>query len=88
MSGSLPAFHAITASTANSGIVWMRARIARARPCDIRNSAASAPQATTNAAPIIAGNVQSAELARAAAACSTAPAETGPAAPRFHRARL
>ena len=32
MSGSLPAFHAITASTANSGIVWMRARIARASP--------------------------------------------------------
>ena len=83
MFGSLPAFHAITASTANSGIVWIRARIARARPCDIRNSAASAPQATTNAAPIIAGNVQSVAHGEPAAACSAAPASSSRALPNF-----
>src|SRR5512141_2277140 len=61
MSGFLPAFHAITASTANSGSVWTSARTASARPWEIRNSAASAPHATRNADAIIAGNVQSAE---------------------------
>ncbi len=65
MSGFFPAFQAITASTANSGIVWMSARMARASPWEIRNSAASAPHATTNAAPIIAGKVHSADQAEA-----------------------
>ena len=74
MSGFLPAFQAMTASTANSGIVWISARIASASPCEIRNSAASAPQATTKAAPIIAGKVQSADQAEPGAPCSTAAA--------------
>src|SRR6476660_2243338 len=71
--GFFPAFQAMTASTANSGNVWRRARIASASPCETRNSAASAPQDTRNAATIMDGNVQrafsgEAELA-AAAAC-------------------
>src|SRR5262249_35212966 len=70
MSGFLPAFQAITASTANSGRVWISARIASARPCDIRNSAASAAHATTNAAPIIAGNVHVADHAEPGTTCS------------------
>src|SRR2546430_6225639 len=50
-SGSRPASQAITASTANSGRVCSQARIARARPWEMRNCAASAPQATRNAVP-------------------------------------
>src|ERR1700681_1656314 len=74
MAGFFPAFQAITASTANSGIVWMRARTARASPWDIRNSAASAPHATTKAAPIIAGKVQNDAQEEDAAACPAADA--------------
>src|SRR5437764_8778984 len=59
--GSLPACHAITASTANSGSVCSHARIASASPCEIRNCAASAPQAMTNAEKRMQGNVQIAE---------------------------
>ena len=70
MFGFLPAFQAITASTANSGNVWTSARTASASPWDIRNSAASAPHATRNADAIIAGKVQSAVRGEAAAAAS------------------
>jgi hypothetical protein len=57
--------------------------MASARPCEIRNSAASAPQATTNAAPIMAGNVQSAVHGDAAwPPCSTIGASLE--APRSH----
>src|SRR5262245_56007629 len=49
---------AITASTANSGITCSQARIASARPCETKNWAASAPQASMNALPTIEGNVQ------------------------------
>src|SRR4051795_9360160 len=66
--GSLPACHAITASTANSGSVCSHARIASASPCEIRNCAASAPQAMMNAERRMAGNVQSADHAFTAAA--------------------
>src|SRR3954451_20421980 len=59
--GSLPACHAITASTANSGSVCSHARIASASPCEIRNCAASAPHAMTNAEKRMLGNVQRAE---------------------------
>src|SRR5712691_9684609 len=59
--GSFPACHAITASTANSGSVCSHARIASARPWEIRNCAASAPQAMTKAEKRILGNVQSAD---------------------------
>src|SRR5436305_418080 len=72
--GSLPAFQAMTASTANSGRVCSQARMARARPCEIRNCAASAPQAMTNAERRMEGKVQIADnadvfsiIARAAA---------------------
>ncbi len=58
--GSFPASHAMTASTANSGSVWSHASIARASPCETRNCAASAPQATRNAENRTDGNVQSA----------------------------
>src|SRR5205085_10268296 len=61
--GSLPASHAITASTANSGNVCSHARIASANPCDIKNCAASAPHAMTNAEKRMEGNVQIAEKA-------------------------
>src|SRR5438105_10643422 len=62
-SGSRPASHAITASTANSGRVCIHARIASANPCEIRNCAASAPQAMTNAEKRMHGNVHTAESA-------------------------
>src|SRR5437667_58629 len=42
MEWSFPAFHAITASTANSGSVCTSARTASASPCETRNSAAAA----------------------------------------------
>src|SRR5260370_15465052 len=61
--GSLPALHAMTASTANSGSVCSHARIASASPCDMRNCAASAPQAMTNEEMRMLGNVQSADQA-------------------------
>src|SRR6266853_2275594 len=69
--GVCGAFQAMTASTANSGSVWSQARMARARPCEIRNWAASAPHAIRSAARTIDGNVQSAEEAEAAGAPST-----------------
>src|SRR5437763_3045342 len=59
--GSFPACQAITASTANSGSVCSHARMANARPCDIRNCAASAAQAMTNEEKRMLGNVQSAD---------------------------
>ncbi len=59
--GSLPALQAMTASTANSGSVCSQARMARASPWEMRNCAASAPQAMTNADRRMLGNVQSAE---------------------------
>src|SRR5437016_8923426 len=62
-SGSRPASHAMTASTANSGSVWSHARIASARPCEMRNCAASAPQATRNADSSMLGKVHSAASA-------------------------
>src|SRR2546427_11945494 len=62
-SGSRPASHAITASTANSGSVCNQARIARARPWEMRNWAASAPQATRKADVRMPGNVHSADSA-------------------------
>src|SRR5437870_6885313 len=61
--GSLPAFQAMTASTANSGRVCSQARMAKARPCEMRNCAASAPQAMTNAEKRMLGKVQSADHA-------------------------
>src|SRR5579862_7292282 len=61
--GSRPASQAITASTANSGRVWSQARMARASPWDIRNCAASAPQATRNAENRMLGKVHRAESA-------------------------
>src|SRR5258707_4519548 len=61
--GSLPACHAITPSTAASGSVWSHARTASARPCEIRNCAASAPHATRNAESSMDGNVHSAVAA-------------------------
>ena len=81
--GSFPAFHAMTASTANSGTVWTSASTASARPCDIRNSAASAPQATTKAAPIIAGNVQAADAGDASAADAETAANAPPSRNAF-----
>src|SRR5213593_1622163 len=62
-SGSRPASQAITASTANSGSVWTQARMARARPWEMRNCAASAPQATRNADNNMLGKVHSAPSA-------------------------
>src|SRR5258708_39028041 len=59
--GSLPAFQAMTASTANSGSVCSQARMARASPWEMRNCAASAPQAIRNDESRMLGNVQSAE---------------------------
>src|SRR5436305_186972 len=59
--GSFPAPQAITASTANSGMVCSQARMASASPCDIRNCAASAAQAMTNEEKRMLGNVQSQE---------------------------
>src|SRR5258708_32264714 len=59
--GSLPAFQAMTASTANSGSVCSHARMARARPWETRNCAASAPQAIKNDESRMLGKVQSAE---------------------------
>src|SRR6185295_5891499 len=61
--GSLPAFQAMTASTANSGSVCSQARIASASPCAMRNCAASAPQAITNAESRMLGKVHSADQA-------------------------
>src|SRR5437773_675933 len=61
--GSLPASQAITASTANSGSVCSHASRASARPWEIRNCAASAPQATRNAETRMLGKVQSADSA-------------------------
>src|SRR5439155_54200 len=61
--GSRPASQAITASTANSGRVCSHARIARARPWEMRNCAASAPHATRNADARMLGNVHSADSA-------------------------
>src|SRR5690349_6447780 len=61
--GSRPASHAITASTANSGSVCSQARIARARPWEMRNCAASAPQVTRKADPSMLGKVHNAESA-------------------------
>ncbi len=55
--GSFPASHAMIASTANSGSVCSHARIASASPCETRNCAASAPQATRNAEKRTDGNV-------------------------------
>src|SRR3954454_25215804 len=66
--GSLPACHAMTASTANSGSVCNHARIASASPCAIRNCAASAAQAMTNAERRMLGKVQIADQAAAEAA--------------------
>src|SRR5436309_8310187 len=62
-SGSRPASQAITASTANSGSVCNQARIARARPWEMRNWAASAPQVTRKADARMLGNVHSADSA-------------------------
>src|SRR6266581_2043064 len=62
-SGSRPASQAMTASTANSGRVCSHARMASARPWEMRNCAASAPQATRNADRSMLGNVQSAASA-------------------------
>src|SRR5450759_1000133 len=76
--GSLPACHAITASTANSGRVWSQARIASARPCETRNCAASAPHATRNAENRIDGNVQSAVRGAAFATSAVPAAESDP----------
>src|ERR1041385_9524307 len=59
--GSFPACQAMTASTANSGSVCSHARIANARPCDIRNCAASAAQAMMKDEKRMLGKVQSAE---------------------------
>src|SRR5206468_10753537 len=61
--GSRPAPQAITASTAKSGRVCSHARIARARPWEMRNCAASAPHATRNADARMLGNVHSADSA-------------------------
>src|SRR6185312_1261640 len=61
--GSCPACHAITASTANSGRVWIHARMASARPCAMRNCAASAAHATRNALASMLGKVHSADHA-------------------------
>src|ERR1051325_108834 len=58
--GFFPAFQAMTASTANSGNVCSHARTASARPCEMRNSAASAPRAMTKAARTMLGRGQSA----------------------------
>src|SRR6266511_4371483 len=80
-SGSFPASHAITASTANSGSVCSHARIARARPWEIRNCAASAPQATRNAESRMLGKVHSAASAEPPAcirAASSFRSRTGP----------
>src|SRR5438445_13296364 len=71
-SGSRPASHAITASTANSGSVCSQASIARARPWEIRNWAASAPQATRKADVRMAGNVHRAHSAEPPAVHSIA----------------
>src|SRR6267378_6639322 len=62
-SGFRPASQAITASTANSGSVCSHARIASARPCEMRNCAASAPQATRKADSSMLGKVHSAPSA-------------------------
>src|SRR5437899_2890065 len=66
--GSLPASHAITASTANSGSVCSHASRASATPCEMRNCAASAPQATRNAESRMLGNVHKADAAEPPAA--------------------
>src|SRR6185503_4756277 len=62
-SGFRPASQAITASTANSGSVCSHAKMARARPWEIMNCAASAPQATRKADSRMLGKVHSAERA-------------------------
>src|SRR6266566_4183148 len=56
-----------TTSTAYSGTVCSQARIARARPWEMRNCAASAPQATRNADARMLGNVHRADSAVAPA---------------------
>ena len=58
----------MTASTANSGSVCSHARIASAKPCAIRNCAASAAHAMMNADRRMLGNVQIADHAAAEAA--------------------
>src|SRR6478752_3834980 len=60
---SPPASHAITASTANSGSVCTQARIASASPCEMKNCAASAAQATRKALASMLGKVHSADHA-------------------------
>jgi hypothetical protein len=75
----LPASHAITASTANSGSVCSQASAARASPWEIRNCAASAPQATRKAESRMDGKVHSAE--RAAAPAATRVVTAAPKAP-------
>ena len=57
--GSFPACQAITASTANSGMVCSHAKIASASPCEIKNCAASAPHAMMNDERRMLGKVQS-----------------------------
>src|SRR5258708_22400181 len=66
--GSFPACQAMTASTANSGSVCSQARMASANPCEMRNCAASAAQAMTNAERRMLGKVQIADHAAAEAA--------------------
>src|SRR3990172_2888405 len=86
--GSLPASHAMTASTANSGSVCSHASSASASPWEMRNCAASAPQATRNADSSIDGKVQRAETAPPAAlACALRYNRIGLTAPPW-RAKL
>src|SRR5512140_2408691 len=69
---SFPASQAMTASTANSGRVCSHARIASARPCEMRNCAASAPHAMMKADSRTLGNVQRAERVPPAFAAAVA----------------
>src|SRR5258708_16813300 len=66
--GSLPAPHAITASTANSGVVCSHASTASATPCEMRSCAGSARKATRNAESRMLGNVHRADAAEPPAA--------------------
>ena len=56
--GSFPAFQAMVPSTKYSGIVWTIATIARASPLLIEDSDASAAQAMSNEAAMIAPKVE------------------------------
>ena len=58
MPGSFPAFQAIVPSTKYSGIVWTIATIASASPLLMEDSDASAAQAMSNEAAMIAPNVE------------------------------